>query len=161
MHAAVRLFCVFAALLASAELCAQATDYADERARLGNERARLEAERRASEAEQQAAAPAPAAASVAPAAMATPEPAAQPVPAVAAASVAVAPEPVPDPAPEPAPAVVPAAEPPPPAPAREASSADLSRALEQLRELGELKDAGYITDEEFERIKARILEGQL
>ena len=34
------------------------------------------------------------------------------------------------------------------------------RALKQLRDLGELKDAGYVTDEEFRRIKARILERQ-
>ena len=32
------------------------------------------------------------------------------------------------------------------------------RALEQLRDLGELKDAGYLTDEEFQRIKQRILD---
>lgn len=41
-----------------------------------------------------------------------------------------------------------------------AGSEDLSRALEQLRTAGELKDAGYITQEEFERIKARILDSQ-
>ncbi|KPJ79349.1 MAG: hypothetical protein AMJ58_12320 [Gammaproteobacteria bacterium SG8_30] len=34
------------------------------------------------------------------------------------------------------------------------------RALKQLRDLGELKDAGYVTDEEFQRIKQRILERQ-
>ena len=31
--------------------------------------------------------------------------------------------------------------------------------LEQLDALGELKDKGYVTDEEFERIKRRLLEG--
>jgi hypothetical protein len=36
--------------------------------------------------------------------------------------------------------------------------AEISRTLEQLRELGELKDAGYLTVEEFERIKQRILD---
>ena len=36
--------------------------------------------------------------------------------------------------------------------------AEISRTLEQLRELGELKDAGYLTDEEFERLKQRILD---
>jgi len=35
-----------------------------------------------------------------------------------------------------------------------------SRALRQIRELGELKDAGYVTEEEFRRIKDRILERQ-
>lgn len=34
---------------------------------------------------------------------------------------------------------------------------DLSRTLEQIRKLGELWDAGYLTDTEFQQIKARIL----
>jgi hypothetical protein len=38
---------------------------------------------------------------------------------------------------------------------------EMSRALEQLRELGALKDAGYLTDEEFELLKKKILEGTL
>jgi hypothetical protein len=38
--------------------------------------------------------------------------------------------------------------------------AGISRALEQLRELGELHDAGYLTDEEFERVKQRILDSR-
>jgi hypothetical protein len=38
-------------------------------------------------------------------------------------------------------------------------NADLSRMLEQLRTLGELRDAGYVTEEEFDRIKQRILDG--
>lgn len=33
--------------------------------------------------------------------------------------------------------------------------------LEQLRMLGELRDTGYLTDAEFERIKQRILDGEL
>ena len=37
----------------------------------------------------------------------------------------------------------------------------MSRALEQLRELGALKDAGYLTDEEFQLLKDKILEGAL
>ena len=41
------------------------------------------------------------------------------------------------------------------------SRAALSVALEQLRTLGELRDAGYVTDDEFERIKRRILEETL
>jgi phage-related minor tail protein len=40
------------------------------------------------------------------------------------------------------------------------SPPDISRSLEQLRKLGELKDAGYLTDEEFARIKNRIIESQ-
>lgn len=42
-----------------------------------------------------------------------------------------------------------------------AHNGDLSRTLEQLRTLGELKDRGYVTDEEFQRIKRRILDGEL
>ncbi len=42
--------------------------------------------------------------------------------------------------------------------AKEEAAADLSRRLEQLRTLGELWDAGYVNDEEFERIKRRILD---
>ena len=38
--------------------------------------------------------------------------------------------------------------------------AALDRVLEQLRTLGELKDSGYVTEEEFERIKRRIMEGE-
>lgn len=36
--------------------------------------------------------------------------------------------------------------------------ASLSQALDQLQRLGQLKDAGYVTDAEFEQIKRRILE---
>lgn len=46
-------------------------------------------------------------------------------------------------------------------PAEADSSKDMSRTLEQLRSLGELKDAGYITEDEFERIKQKILDSQL
>lgn len=45
--------------------------------------------------------------------------------------------------------------------ARPETPADLSLALEQLRTLGELKDSGYVDDEEFERIKQRILDANL
>ena len=38
---------------------------------------------------------------------------------------------------------------------------EMSRALEQLRELGALRDAGYVTDEEFEQLKKKILDGAL
>ncbi len=41
------------------------------------------------------------------------------------------------------------------------SKTDLSRTLEQLRSLGELKDDGYITDEEFQKIKKKILDKQI
>ena len=39
--------------------------------------------------------------------------------------------------------------------------ADVDRMLEQIRTLGELRDAGYVTETEFERIKQRILDGTL
>ena len=41
------------------------------------------------------------------------------------------------------------------------SSVDMSRTLEQLRMLGELKDDGYITEEEFRKIKQKILDSRL
>lgn len=40
-------------------------------------------------------------------------------------------------------------------------SDDISRTLEQLRTLGELKDDGYITEEEFRRIKQKILDDRI
>lgn len=46
-------------------------------------------------------------------------------------------------------------------PAGAGSKTDLSRTLEQLRSLGELKDDGYITDEEFQKIKKKILDKQI
>jgi uncharacterized Zn finger protein (UPF0148 family) len=41
------------------------------------------------------------------------------------------------------------------------SRADMSRTLQQIRTLGELRDSGYVTEDEFQRIKKRILEGAL
>ena len=34
----------------------------------------------------------------------------------------------------------------------------MNKVLEQLRTLGELRDAGYVTNDEFERIKTKILD---
>lgn len=48
----------------------------------------------------------------------------------------------------------------PPVPPAATGTVDVSAALEQLRTLGELRDAGYITDEEFARIKKKILDRQ-
>lgn len=42
-----------------------------------------------------------------------------------------------------------------------ANRADMHRVLEQLRELGELKDAGYLTDDEFAALKKKILDSAL
>jgi len=44
-----------------------------------------------------------------------------------------------------------------PAPPQEAPSSDMSDKLAQLQQLGELKTAGVLTDEEFYQQKARIL----
>ena len=38
---------------------------------------------------------------------------------------------------------------------------EMSRALEQLRELGALRDAGYVTEQEFEQLKKKILDAAL
>lgn len=66
----------------------------------------------------------------------------------AAAAAAPAPPPV---------AAQPAPPPPPPPPAPAAAPADLGQQLEQLKQLGELRDAGILTAEEFEAKKALIL----
>ena len=39
-----------------------------------------------------------------------------------------------------------------------ADRTDMYRVLEQLRELGELRDAGYLTDDEFAVLKKKILD---
>ena len=46
-------------------------------------------------------------------------------------------------------------------PAETGTSTDMSKTLQQLRSLGELKDDGYITEEEFQRIKQKILDSQI
>ena len=109
----------------------QAPDPAAERARLANERIQIEAERRAQEelARQQAAT-----------IPATP-PGAQGF--VTAQPPAT-------------PSLPPAR--PPESPRPVADMERTQRGLQQLRELGELKDAGHLTDAEFQRIKQRILE---
>lgn len=122
-------FCLLA--LAPGMVLAQTPDAAAERARLANERIQVEAERRT----QEELARADQAQGTAP----TPG-AATPIPAQPPASES-------RPAEESPQAGRPAAD-----------DARTQRALEQLRELGELKDAGYLTDEEFRRIKQRILE---
>ena len=106
----------------------QSADAAAERARLANERIQAEAERQAREEQEQQNR--------------------------AAAPVA----PVPASAPSRAPAG-PAGPAGPAAPTRPATAADLTeRGLEQLRELARMKEAGYLTDAEFQRIKQKILD---
>lgn len=71
----------------------------------------------------------------------------------------------PEPAAQPAVAAAPTQSPqplgeaPPAGPRHLPTDADrTARGLEQLRELGKLKDAGYLTDPEFQRIKQQILD---
>lgn len=125
-------------LLAPASALGQATDAAAERARLANQRIQAEADRRAREEEQQQKAPT---ASAAPGAVAT---TASPL-AMTAPTKPVAP--------------VAPVEPPQP-PGATPDQDPTTRALDQLRDLGKLKDAGYLTEEEFQRIKTRIIESQ-
>jgi hypothetical protein len=128
----------------------QSPDAAAERARLGNERIQAEAERRARE-EQEAQRMTSAGAAAPQTAPPVPQ-ASQPTDGRAAAAT---------PAPLSSPPSAGAAPPPGPLQPPVADVDRTSRMLEQLRELGELKDAGYVTEDEFRRIKTRILEGQL
>lgn len=129
-HRAIAFICLLA--FAPGHALGQSQDPAAERARLGNER--IEAERRArEELEQQNQAPQPAG-----------QPAGQP----AAQSAA-----------SPTPGTQSQVEAPPTGPRRPPAEADRTeRGLQQLRELGKLKDAGYLTDAEFQRIKQQILD---
>ena len=68
-----------------------------------------------------------------------------------AAEYAPPPPAQPPPAPPPAPAAAP-----PPAPAAASSSTDR---IAQLKELGELRDSGVLTEDEFQQEKQRILSG--
>jgi len=46
-----------------------------------------------------------------------------------------------------------------PQPSRPGGDSDMSKVLEQLRVVGELKDAGYITEQEHTALKQKILDG--
>ncbi|WP_322938253.1 SHOCT domain-containing protein [Nocardioides bizhenqiangii] len=48
---------------------------------------------------------------------------------------------------------------PPPAPPAPAAAVDMDAKLAQLKELGELKQTGVLSDDEFEQQKDRILNG--
>jgi len=52
-----------------------------------------------------------------------------------------------------------AQQPPPPAPTAQPPASDNNQMLAQLKQLGELRDAGVLTDQEFQGQKARILAG--
>ena len=126
----------------------QSTDIASERARVANERIRIEAERIAQEEERRAEAAAEAARLTA-----LEEEQAR-VPAEVAQQGLVRPES------DVIPATVETSE---TAPRYdgETSRLGMSRMLENLNVLGQLRDSGYITEAEFERIKQRILDGEL
>ena len=128
---------------------AQAPDPSAERARLGNQRIQAEVERRAKE-EPAAPVPVGSVTTATPAAVDAPPAAPPPAPAPSGAAVA----PIQPATTQPAPVASRQAPAPTPAPTPDSTS----RALEQLRQLGQLKDAGYLTDEEFQRIKSRILQ---
>jgi len=133
------------ALLAGTAAAAQATDPAAERARLAEERIRIEAQRREQQAREAASADAATASVETGTGSSGPQ----------ASDTAPAPERMAtvDGVDDPRPASTPM-----PVAPRTAADPDITRSLEQLRTLGELKDAGYVTDEEFERIKRRIID---
>lgn len=149
-----RIFTLIAGvLIASAigPIFAQEGDTAAERQRLGDERARLEAERRAVEGQTKTSAPGQS--SVAsPATSRSPQDApavdeSAPLAAMAIPAAAV-------------PAEVDSTRELESGPEPPGNAVDVSQVLDQIRELGELRDAGYVTDEEFDRIKQRILDAR-
>ncbi len=144
----MRVLCIslLAPLLVAASPPALADDVADERARLANTRIQLEEERRAREEAERLrqAASETAAAEQAASAPAIEDPAAM-APAI---EDQVANTPV----------------------ISDSSDAagdasvnrmEMSRALEQLRELGALRDAGYLDEQEFEQLKKKIIDAAL
>jgi hypothetical protein len=141
---AALLICL--ALLALAPVLAQSNDIAAERARIANQRSLAEAEQRARE-EQERLEKAAAQARV------------QQEMTARSTRQAVAQENFESSQPGQAmPAAIAAAETEATNRGASAENTDISRSLEQLRTLGELKDAGYVTAEEFEQIKKRILD---
>ncbi|MEL7536449.1 MAG: SHOCT domain-containing protein [Pseudomonadota bacterium] len=147
-------------LASTTPLAAQENNAAAERARLGEQRVQAEASQRAREEEersrQQQFAEAEAARLAA--AARAPAPSAEPVPS------ATVPTPVNrQPRASGAAAVQATVSAPLPPASAQSVTADpnLSLMLEQLRQLGELKAAGVVNDDEFERIKQRILDGKL
>lgn len=158
-----------ASLLVAAADCVRAQDQnaAAERARIANQRIYAESEQRRRESEDSAeavvvtAAPSPVSSgrSTAPVDAATSSPAATsaaPVEAVAPAPTTAVSQPLAESQPVARPASESVT-----LPTAETVAIDLAPILEQIRTLGELKDAGYVTDEEFERIKRRLLDGSL
>ena len=132
--------------LFAATAWSQTEDVATERSRVAEERIRVEAERFAQEEEQRAAAEA------------------EPLGAVDPEQALVQAEAEQQDLVQPQLDVIAAT-----APTEEPASLDdgkpgslgMSLMLEQLNALGQLRDSGYVTEAEFERIKQRILDGEL
>lgn len=137
-------------LVASPVAWSQAQDMAAERARIANQRIQAEATRIAEEEKRLAEARAA-------------EAEARQRYEDSLESVSPADPRVPEPARAPALTAVPMPELTPPAPAADAQTNRLgmTRMLEHIRVLGQLRDSGYVTETEFERIKSRILDGEL
>jgi len=148
-----RILALLVATVVAPAAWTQTPDPAEERARLANQRIQAEAARQAEEerARREMTPQAAAAQPVAPGPAQSPAVVAVPPPSVPAPSV-------PAPSISQAPAVAPPQSTAGADAARETRDAQTSRALEQLKQLGELRDAGYVTDQEFERIKSRILD---
>ena len=134
------LVCLALILTASPVLAQQESNPAAERARIADQRIQAEADRQARLKQQAAEAEARLQAEA------------------EAARAREAQDRVAAAAPPPAPTRPPADRPLLPMPEEQAR---MDKALEQIRSLGELRDAGYVTDEEFELIKRRILDDRL
>ena len=138
----------FLGLLFAAPAWSQSNDIASERSRVANERIRIEAERMAQEEKQRAEAAAETEL------LRAPEEEQAQLPAVVEQQNMV--ETQPDVIP---PTVAPSETA--PLDDGETGRLGMSLMLEHLNVLGQLRDSGYITEAEFERIKQRILDGEL
>ena len=127
---AIVMLCIAGSAWAADEQDAQSIGA--ERARLGNARIQQDMERRAREEENRVTAAQSESVSVQEAA-----------PAVQQTSVA--------------PTVVAAQQPPPPSAPVSPRSSSITETLELLQKLGELKDAGYVTEDEYNKLKQKVL----
>lgn len=144
--------CVMLSIMLSAPLYAQDSNAAAERARLANQRIQAEAERRAQEERERLAAIERAAASAK--ARGT-----QQTDVALSQSSSPSKAPISN-APSAEPQTQQVRQPWEAAENRARQQAEMSIALEQIRSLGELRDRGYVTEEEFAAIKKRILASQ-
>ncbi len=144
---------VFLGLLFAAPAWSQSNDIAAERSRVANERIRIEAERMAQEEKQRA----ESAAETEPMRAPEEEQAQLPVEVERRQMIETQPD-----------VITPTVAPSEPAPSEtvpindgETDRLGMSLMLEHLQVLGQLRDSGYVTEAEFERIKQRILDGEL